>query len=499
MPSIVVGAALRGVDAIPIEVEVDLLRRLPAICIVGLATSAVKESSERIRSAIASAVHEFPRKRVVVNLMPADVRKDTTALDLPMALGILAANDTVPPESVKTLLAAGELSLGGRLRPVRGAMSLAVLARDLGLTLLVPHESAGLASLVPGVDVVGARTLAEVIAWLRGDGDLPKVEPAEREFQHSGPDLADVVGQEHARYALEVAAAGAHHLLMVGPPGCGKSMLAQRLASILPPFSFPEALATSRIHHAAGMLDDESGLLKERPFRAPHHSVTVAGMVGDRTLRPGEVSLAHNGVLFLDEAPEFARSVLEVLRQPLEDGRVQVTRAAGTITYPAALTLVLACNPCPCGNRGLPGACNCTDNAVDRYIRKLSGPVLDRVDLHVGLTPVPYADLVRGRPAESSKKVRKRVVMARDRQRERGQTVPNAQFNTSELARYATLGPGARDLLEAGAEQHRMSARGMTRTVKVARTLADLEGSTDVGAKHIAGALSFRRPSLVSP
>jgi magnesium chelatase family protein len=498
MPSIVVGGALQGVDAIPIEVEVDLLRRLPSICIVGLATSAVKESSERIRSAISCAVHEFPRKRVVVNLMPADVRKDTTALDLPMALGILAANDTISAQAVSTILAAGELSLGGRLRPVRGAMSLAVLARDLGLTLLVPHESATLASMVPGVKVVGARTLGEVVSWLRGEDDLPAVPLASRTSPSQAPDLVDVVGQAHARHALEVSAAGAHHLLMVGPPGCGKSMLAQRLPSILPPPTFSEALSASRIHHAAGLLDEAGGLLNHRPFRAPHHSVTVAGMVGDRTLRPGELSLAHTGVLFLDEAPEFSRSVLEVLRQPLEDGRVQITRAAGTITYPAALTLVLACNPCPCGNRGLPGACHCTDSAVDRYLRKLSGPVLDRVDLHVGLSPVPYSDLVGGSESESSADVRERVLRARQRQEERGQSVPNAQLEPCDLARHASFGPEAGKLLQAGAEQHRMSARSMTRTVKVARTLADLANSPAIGAQHIAGALTFRQPSLVS-
>ncbi len=496
MPCIVVGGALQGVDAIPIEVEVDLLKRLPAICIVGLAASAVKESSERVRSAIASAVDEFPRRRIVVNLMPADVRKNTTALDLPMALGILAANESVPQSSVRGVLAAGELSLGGRLRPIRGAMSLAVLARDLGLTLLVPRESAGLASLVPGVEVVGARTLSEVIAWLRGNRELPAIQPCEPEPPARGPDLVDVVGQEQARHALEVAAAGAHHLLMVGPPGCGKSMLAQRLPSILPPFTFAESLSSSRVHQAAGLLQNEGGLLRRRPFRAPHHSVTVAGMIGDRTLRPGEISLAHNGVLFLDEAPEFTRSVLEVLRQPLEDGQVQVTRAAGTITYPAAITLVLACNPCPCGNRGLPGGCNCTDTAVDRYLRKLSGPVLDRVDLHVGLTAVPYSDLVRARPSESSATVRERVVRARLRQRDRGQDVPNAQFDTADLARHAPLGARARSLLEAGAERHRLSARAMTRTVKVARTLADLDGSDEVRRDHIAGALALRSPTL---
>jgi len=276
-------------------------------------------------------------------------------------------------------------------------------------------------------------------------------------------------------------------------------MLAQRLPSILPPLAFTEALSASRIHHAAGLLRDDRGLLTRRPFRAPHHSVTVAGMVGDRTLRPGEISLAHNGVLFLDEAPEFSRSVLEVLRQPLEDGRVQITRAAGTITYPAALTLVLACNPCPCGNRSLPGACHCTDSAIDRYLRRLSGPVLDRVDLHVGLSPVPYGDLVRSRPSEPSSAVRERVIQARQRQHRRGQTVPNAQLQASDLSRYATIDTDAADLLEAGAEQHGMSARSMTRTVKVARTLADLSASAEISAEHIAGALSFRRRALVSP
>lgn len=351
MAVIVRGGALQGVNAIPIEVEVDLLNRLPCVCVVGLAASAVKESAERIRSAMDSSDLPFPRKRIVVNLAPADVPKRGTAFDLPIATGILAADDQVPIEAVSKMLIVGELALGGELRPIRGALSMALLARELGLDLLLPRSCAAQAALVPGVKVHAASNLAEVVGLLRGELELPAAPATEQMPVTSALDLREVRGQPLARRALEIAAAGAHHLLMVGPPGCGKTMLAQRLPSILPPMGFEEALDTTRVHSAAGLLNDSPRLVTERPFRAPHHAVTRAGLVGDRTLRPGEVSLAHNGVLFLDEEAEFSRTSLEVLRQPLEDRQLQLTRAEGTVRYPAAVTLVLASNPCPYGFR----------------------------------------------------------------------------------------------------------------------------------------------------
>lgn len=490
MAVVVRAGAVQGVDAIPIRVEVDLLRRLPAMCIVGLAASAVKESAERIRSAMEAIGEEFPRKRIVVNLAPADVRKDGTALDLPIALAILAGDGRLPVAAVERVIAAGELALGGELRPVRGALSLALLAKSEGRILVVPRSCASAAALVPGVDVVGATSLGEVVRWLRGEQQIAPEpnNPAQR--AHCGLDLAEVRGQSLARQALEITAAGAHHLMMMGPPGCGKSMLARRLPTILPPLSFQESLETTRVHSAAGLLFEDA-LLAERPFRSPHHSVTVAGFVGDQSLRPGEISLAHNGVLFLDEATEFGRATLEVLRQPLEEGIVRLSRARGSVEYPALITLVLACNPCPCGLRGSSN-CSCSDGIVLRYLRRLSGPVLDRVDLHLELQPVPSRSLLNAPRGESSEEVRQRVLAARARQRERGQAHPNGRLSDSEISRAAAATPEATELLVSGAERYGLSGRAMGRVLRVARTIADLEGSDRVEEQHVAVALGFR-------
>jgi magnesium chelatase family protein len=491
MSETVLGATLLGVDAVPIEVEVDLLRRLPKVCVVGLAASAVKESAERVRSAIASADCEFPRMRVVINLAPADLPKRGTAFDLPMAVGILAADGQVPTVPISSMIFVGELSLGGELRPVRGGLSMALLARSMDRTLVMPRENAAQAALVPGARVVGAATLAEVVAMLKGELALPPASPDNGAPPRHQVDLCEVRGQAVARRALEIAAAGAHHLLMVGPPGCGKSMLARRLPTILPPMEFEEAVETSRVHSASGLLD-EARLMSERPFRAPHHSVTVAGLVGNAALLPGEVSLAHNGVLFMDEAPEFSRSVLEVLRTPLEDGAVRVTRAEGTIEYPAGITLVMASNPCPCGRRGSNQPCACTEQDVRLYKRRLSGPILDRIDLHIELQPVSPTALLRDGPGEPSSAVRARVVAARARQSARGQTVPNGRLSAADLEGVLNADPAARDVLFHAVERFGLSGRVSTRVSKVARTLADLAGSPNVTSAHMAEALGFR-------
>lgn len=490
------GASLQGIEGVPIEVEVDLLRRLPAVCIVGLAAHAVQESAERVRSAIVASGLEFPRMRVVINLAPADVRKDGTALDLPMALGLLAAAGTVDPEALGRVVSVGELSLAGGLRPIRGALSYARLAERLGRTLILPRASAAQAALVGGADVRGADTLGDVLAHLAGERVLPRVRAvADTSGPVSDVDLSEVRGQPIARRALEIAAAGGHHVLLVGPPGCGKSMLARRLSTVLPPLAPTEAIEATCVHAAAGLLGDDPRPLARRPFRAPHASVTSAAMVGDRRLRPGEASLAHHGVLFLDEACEFQRPVIEVLRTPLEEGVVRLSRAEGSIELPARFLLVLATNPCPCGRRGSAAPCTCSDHEVGRYRRRLSGPILDRVDLHVELESLPPHELLAAAPGESSALVRARVADARARQAARGQPCPNGALSGVALAGVLGASRAARSLLLDGAQRMGLSARGIDRTWRVARTIADLAGDEGVEDRHVAEALTWR-PSV---
>lgn len=491
----VLAGALHGVEAVPIEVEVDLLRRLPSVSVVGLAASAVKESAERVRSAIASAGLEFPRKRVVVNLAPADVRKQGTAFDLPMALAILAADGQISAEKLDNWLVAGELSLGGQLRAIRGALALALLARAQGKGVLLPRECAAQVAMVPGVEVRCADSLEEVVEHFNHGRPLPEIpQPA----QHRPPadlDLSDVRGQPVARRALEISAAGGHHLLLMGPPGCGKSMLAQRLPTVLPAPTFEQCLSITKVHSVAGLIEPDGGLVTQRPFRSPHHSVSVAGLVGDRTLRPGEVSLAHHGVLFLDEATEFQRPALEVLREPLENGEIHISRAAGNAVHPAQITLVMASNPCPCGRRGSPLTCVCQDGRVIAYRNKLSGPLLDRIDLHVELAAISASELLDSPKGETSAQVRERVVAARARQAARGQTRANSRLSVKETEEVAQPTTAARTLLRDAMDRHHLTGRSATRLVKVARTLADLAGDEIVDTPHIAGALAYR-PTL---
>lgn len=495
MPSIVRGATLSGIDAVRVDVEVDLLRRLPQVVMVGLPSPAVRESADRVRSAIVSSGFEFPRQRVVVALAPADLRKDGTAFDLPIALGILSEARLVPPDRMRSYLFVGELSLTGELRAVRGALAFAWLARSAGFQgIVLPAACASEAALVAGLEVRAARTLEDVVRFLEG-GALPSGAPISPASAQFAADLRDVRGQPGAREALEVAAAGGHNLLLEGPPGCGKTMLAARLPSILPEMTLEEALECTRIHSVAGLHPPDAGALTARPFRAPHHSISAAGLIGGATLRPGEVTLAHNGVLFLDEFPEFPRSAREVLRAPLEDRRVVLCRASGRVVLPAAFALIAAANPCPCGNLGHPiRPCVCTESARERYRARLSGPLVDRIDLRIELSPIPPAELLGNEEGERSADVRARVEAARQRQRERygGAATCNAEVRGAQVQEAAEAEGAAISLLRSHLEGAGASARVGRRLLKVARTIADLDGEARVRVPHVARAIGLR-------
>lgn len=498
MSTSVYTATVVGVEAVPVEVEVDLVRRLPAVSIVGLPAPSIRESADRIRSALKETGVDFPRARVVISLAPADLRKDGPGFDLPMAVSILAAGGRVPVEACRPWLFVGELALSGETRPVRGVLAMACLARDLGLRgIVVPVGCVREAALVEGIEVIGVRSLRELVDFLDG-GRAPAPEPT------MGPeatpprtlDLRDVRGQPLARHALEVAAAGGHNLLLVGPPGCGKSMLAARIPSILPGLERAEALECTRIQSIAGLRAADAGIVEHRPFRAPHHSVSSAGLLGGAALRPGEVTLAHHGVLFLDEFPEFPRHVREALRAPLEDRRVVLARAAGSVVLPASFMLVAAANPCPCGYLGHPTRpCGCTTVDRARYQARLSGPLVDRLDLGVELLPVPSVDLLAGPDGETSASVRSRVEAARRRQRLRyGGVLTNASIPPDRVREMVDAGPGVFGALQAMMDGQGFSARVAGRLLRVARTLADLEDRPRVAPEHVHAAVALRLP-----
>ncbi|TAJ14070.1 ATP-binding protein [Marinilabiliaceae bacterium JC017] len=497
------GSAVSGIDAFTITIEVNVSQGIKFF-LVGLPDNAVKESQQRIESALKESGYKWPGHKIVINMAPADIRKEGSSYDLPLAIGILAASNQISSAHLSKYIIMGELSLDGSLQPVKGVLPIAIKAREEGFQgCILPVQNAREAAVVSGIDVFGVENIKEVIGFLdTGSGLEPVKVNTTEEFMkgiNQGDfDFSEVKGQEQVKRALEVSAAGGHNLIMIGPPGAGKSMLAKRLSSILPPLTLDEALETTKIHSVAGKINNHTSLLTQRPFRSPHHTISDVALVGGGSFpQPGEISLAHHGVLFLDELPEFKRTVLEVMRQPLEDRHISISRARFTIDYPASFMLIASMNPCPCGYFNHPDKkCVCSPGIVQKYLGRISGPLLDRIDIHVEVVPVPFNKLADTPPSEKSEKIRDRVIKAREIQAERFKENEgiycNAQMNSRLLNKYSIPDEAGRKVLKTAMEKLDLSARAYDRILKVSRTIADLEGVEHIGSHHVAEAVQYR-------